>query len=89
MNNPISGFEARDGGVIRPRANDIATDEVLMALIRVLARKKVLDTDELVREIDATHQTYRRSGPLKTPDDEDRFGASLALGRVIEAIKAL
>ncbi|MDQ7251028.1 hypothetical protein [Dongia sedimenti] len=90
MPNPISGVVTKDGKTLAPgAANHLATDAVLWALIQAMINKGEIYSGDLLAALDSAHMELAKTGTTDTQADADRFAASLAVGRVIKAIKDL
>jgi hypothetical protein len=88
--SPITSPIILDKTPIRERAAVQSVDELLWALIESLVGNGTINPAELSTKVEGLLSLgIRRSGPLATDDDKDRFAESLALGRVRDALELL
>jgi hypothetical protein len=87
--SPITSPIIPDKTPIRSGAAVQSIDELLWALIELLVENGAINSAELSTKVESLLALgIRRDGPLAT-DDEDRFGESLALERVRDALRRL
>ena len=83
--SPITSSEKYilDKTPTRPEVAVQAVDETLWALIELLVESGAADADKLSNKMEALLSGgLRKSGPLSTQEEKDRFALSLALERV-------
>ena len=87
--SPISSPDILDKSPVPTTAIARATDEVLWAVVKLLIEKKNFSSDELVIKLRPVLDEIQVSRPLADQEAEDRFATSLAIERVVDALKDL